>query len=233
MMANWHMIDFIEISGGDYETPGKFVNKICQPSYLIVSSLAEFMSLSKSPRQAFFSHFSRQAMEAVQPTLDAASGACAPLILLTGGLRTPSHLETAITSRHAHLLGIGRGAITCPDLPDVLKRMEDGQTGDVYAPFAPDPNLARGPFGSDRIGDWVWTFMSQIQLIGAGASMAWYIVMIRRLAQSHERKVQMDYEMGATSAIFKMWITLDITPFATAGFTLLLAGFWYCIQYSQ
>jgi hypothetical protein len=79
--------------------------------------------------------------------------------------------------------------------------------------------------------------MSRIQLIGADARMAWYFVMIRRLAnKGGERNVQMDYDMGAVDAIFKMWITTDgmsLTAFAAAGFALLLAGLWCCIQCSQ
>jgi len=222
IMASWHMIDFIEISGGDYETP-------------------EFMSpnpLSKSPRQAFFAQFSHRAMEAL--TLSPKTILkTSPLILLTGGLRTPSHLETAIISRHADLLGIGRGSVTCPNLPDVLRQMENTagkQAGDAYTLFAPEPNLALGFFGSDWIGSWMWTFMSRIQLIGAGASMAWYIVMIRRLASRGDRTVQMDYDMGAVGAIFKMWITTEetcLTAFAAAIFAMLLAGMWHCIQCSQ
>jgi hypothetical protein len=242
-MASWHMIDFIEVSGGDYETPGKFVE--FGRTYVEPSAdsffLAEFMSsnpLSKSPRQAFFAQFSRRAMEALTLSPKTVLKA-SPLILLTGGLRTPSHLETAIISRHADLLGIGRGSVTCPDLPDVLRQMENEskQAGDAYTLFAPEPNLALGFFGSDWITRWVWTFMSRIQLIGAGARMAWYVVMIRRLAsKGGERNVQMDYDMGAVGAIFKMWITTDgmsLTAFAAAGFALLLACLWCCIQRSQ
>jgi hypothetical protein len=54
-MASWHMIDFIEVSGGNDETPGKFIE--FGRTYVEPSAdsffLAEFMSLnplSKSPR---------------------------------------------------------------------------------------------------------------------------------------------------------------------------------------
>jgi hypothetical protein len=194
-------------------------------------------ALAKSPRQAFFAQFSRQAIDALKPSPNAVLKAPSPLILLTGGLRTPSHLETAITSQHADLLGIGRGSITCPDVPDVLRQLENVKSeerSDPYTPFAPEPNLALAIFGSDKIGDWVWTFMSRIQLIGAGTNMAWYVVMIRRLSHSRgEGKVQMDYNMGALSAILKMWITLDgkwLTVLTATGLPLLLACFWYCLM---
>jgi hypothetical protein len=110
--------------------------------------------------------------------------------------------------------------------------------GDSYTLFAPEPNLTNF-FGSDRIDRWVWTFMPSIQLVGAGAGMAWYVVMIRRLARWRgEGNVQMDYDMGAVGAIFKMWITVEGSyltafTFTASGFVLLLAGLWYGIQHSQ
>ncbi|KAF7986295.1 hypothetical protein HWV62_35240 [Athelia sp. TMB] len=124
-LASWQAIDFIEVSGGDYENP-------------------EFMSqtaLSKSPRQAFFAGFSSRALQ----VLDSFPDGSAPRILLTGGLRTPSHLQTALTSHHADLLGVGRGSVTTPDLPDILRRWEqdNGDTIDkTYTPFGPEtPDL--------------------------------------------------------------------------------------------
>jgi hypothetical protein len=197
-------------------------------------------ALSKSPRQAFFAHFSHNAMRALTASSEAVLKTSPPLILLTGGLRTLSQLETAITSRHTDLLGIGRVSVTCPDLPDVLRRMENvkgKQGGNAHALFAPEPNLTLGFFGSARIGRLVWSFMSSIQLVGAGAGMAWYVVMIRCLARrGGEGRVQMDYNMGAVGAIFRMWITTEglyLTGLAATGFVLLLAGLWYCVQHTQ
>lgn len=193
-------------------------------------------ALATSPRQAFFAQFSRHAMEALSPYSNPNSNASAPLILLTGGLRTPSHLRTAITSRHAHLLGIGRGSVTCPNLPDILRRMEDTESefvDDPYTLFAPEPNLALGFFGSYWSGRWIWTFMSRIQLIGAGAGMAWYVVMIRRLAsKKRDRNVHMDYQMGAMEAILKMWIKTEgpcLATLAAVGFVFFLASLWHCM----
>jgi len=234
-MASWQMIDFIEISGGDYESPGMFIESQFDGfqsfNCLTILFLAvEFVSpraLSKSPRQAFFAHFSHNAMRALTASSEAVLKSSPPLILLTGGLRTLSHLETAITLRHTDLLGIGRVSVTCPDLPDVLRRMENGKGkkgGNAHALFAPEPNLT---LGSDWIGRLVWSFVPSIQLVGAGAGVAWYAVMIRRLAEKGgEGSVQMDYNMGAVGAIFRMWITMEgsyLTIFA-AGFVLLLAG---------
>jgi hypothetical protein len=115
--------------------------------------------------------------------------------------------------------------------------MEDTKSNQVdglHTPFTPEPNLALGFFGSDRIGRWVWTFMSGIQLVGAGAGMAWYVVMIHRLAsRGRQRSVQIDYDMGAMEAILKMWITTEracLTACTAVGFVLLLASLWHCMQ---
>lgn len=59
-MASWRMLDFIEISGGDYERP-------------------EFGAPASS-RQAFFSRFSRMALQAIP------QGEGMPVIMLTGSL---------------------------------------------------------------------------------------------------------------------------------------------------
>lgn len=169
---------------------------------------------SKSPREAFFARFSRNAMEAVASSESPFSEIPPPLILLTGGLRTPAHLHTALASRHADLLGIGRCSITCPHLPDALREMdvaEGEQLCKSYIPFAPEPDFTRGPLGTDSwVGSWISTVFSRIQLVGAGSRMAWYIAMIHRIAISPQRRhVQMDYDMSATVAVIRMWVRPD------------------------
>lgn len=59
-MASWRMLDFIEISGGDYERPD--------------------FGAAASPRQAFFAKFSRLALKALP------QGDEMPVIMLTGSL---------------------------------------------------------------------------------------------------------------------------------------------------
>src|ERR1700722_19706599 len=110
-------------------------------------------SSTSSARQALFARFSHEALKLLeglpQPT---------PLVLLTGGLRSPAHLHTALTSRHAHLLGIGRGSVLCPRLPEVLKeRSRDDRT-----PFGRRCGLDKGR---------VWRMLPRIKLIGAGGEM--------------------------------------------------------------
>ena len=66
---------------------------------------------SKHPRQAFFAQFSSKLMEELS-SMTSSDGSL-PLVLLTGGLRTPAHLNTALSAKHTHLLGIGRSSVLC------------------------------------------------------------------------------------------------------------------------
>ncbi|KAJ7355766.1 hypothetical protein DFH08DRAFT_507803 [Mycena albidolilacea] len=189
-IASWGLVDFIEISGGDYEKP-------------------DFLTYTSSPssRQGLFADFAHHALRAV------AVFPRAPLILLTGGLATPAQLRTALSSRHAHLLGLGRSAILRPDLPQLLTHIPpDSQ----QLPFAAAPDLGVGVGG----GGGSWTrrqvafaieYLPRIKLLGAGAAMAWYVVALRRLAVANAgagsvmRTPAPDYSIGALGGVWWMW----------------------------
>ncbi|KAG6812889.1 hypothetical protein H0H92_015624 [Tricholoma furcatifolium] len=157
-ISQWGEVDFIEVSGGDYEAP-------------------TFMTTQKacSARQTLFSEFSKAAMGALESS---SSGNSPPLILLTGGLRTPELLHTALTLKHAHLLGIGRASVLCPDLPRILKQrksigVSDGIPDSCWSiPFRSEPDLN------------IWANIRGYlpTIVGAGMNMAWYVVAMRRLA---------------------------------------------------
>ncbi|KAF7325583.1 hypothetical protein MKEN_00407900 [Mycena kentingensis (nom. inval.)] len=151
-IATWGLFDFIEVSGGDYENPD-FLNDSAAPT---------------SSRQALFADFSHRAANAI------ASIPNAPLIMLTGGLTTPSHLITALASGHAHLLGLGRASVHYPDLPLLLRQSPP----DIFCP----PSTPRS-----RVETFLWSCLPRIPLIGAGATMAAYTVMLRRLASGRSR----------------------------------------------
>ncbi|KAF5351519.1 hypothetical protein D9758_007180 [Tetrapyrgos nigripes] len=223
-IARWGNVDFIEISGGDYENP-------------------EFMISSKarSSRQAFFAHFSSRVM-AVLHNFDAQDQSASsshsksnskPLILLTGGLRTPEHIYTALASDHAHLLGFGRMSLLCPGLPTVLRQIEasDVGVGRYINPTTPsdmtplhslpEPDLTLS-FTQQWPWSWLWTLIPKIKLVGAGVGMAWYIAAARvwattrRSANENEdlKRQQMKeneaasdlYRMGPLEALVWMWI---------------------------
>ncbi|KAJ6577767.1 hypothetical protein B0H19DRAFT_1121306 [Mycena capillaripes] len=194
-IASWGSVDFIEISGGDYEKP-------------------DFLTHTASPsaRQALFAEFAHHALRAV------ASFPRAPLILLTGGLSTPAHLRAALSAPHAHLLGLGRSAVLCPDLPHLLT-----QEPDPDALFAPAPDLQVGSIMS-RILD----RLPRIRLLGAGAAMAWYVVALRRLTTSSRPAQRPDYSVGALSGVWWMWAWFGpeswVLGIALIGFTSIIAA---------
>ncbi|KAG5652367.1 hypothetical protein H0H81_005229 [Sphagnurus paluster] len=203
-IATWGNVDFIEVSGGDYEKPADF------------RTLRDFMAkMSKSPRQALFSRFSKTAMDTLE-SLQTESSLAKPLILLTGGLRTPELLHIALEKRHAHLLGIGRGSILSPDLPRLLEcELNKAQASSSLAwsaPFRREPDLS--------VSLALRNIFTTIPLIGAGTGMAWYLVTMRRLAMNPSRPfkskdLEPDYTLGALAAVFWMWCWVD-SPFVSA-----------------
>jgi len=177
-IANWSTADIVEVSGGDYERPD-FMD-------LAPSSAS---TKQKSARQAFFTRFSRQAVKALASTNSLAR----PLILLTGGLNTPAILQTALTLKHADLLGIGRAAILAPEIPTILRsklRTRSTTThlplskvaDDNAVPFLPEPTLENPFFLSYPPISWIWSILTNVQLIGSGSRMAWYTLVMRRIA---------------------------------------------------
>lgn len=188
-IASWGIVDFIEISGGDYEKP-------------------DFMACSGSQtidRQAFFARFSRTVMKDLHRSPVPSSSV--PLILLTGGLRFYSHLQNALISNHADLLGIGRGAVLCPDLPKILRlQLQNSKSSSTWA----DRPFAREPEALFRASRWV----PSVKLIGAGVGTAWYITRMRDIAISQIKNPRAepppaDYNRGGLIAVFKMWAWFD------------------------
>lgn len=160
---------------------------------------------TRSIRQVFFARFSHQLLA----TLDSRKPAQVPppLILLTGGLRTPRLLRSALTSRHADLLGIGRGSVLCPDLPLVARvRLENPDMWD-NAPFQREPSFKRPGIFLYKPFSYLWSAMSGIKLIGAGVTIAWYNVTMRHIAQAHYkgRTFVPDLRRGGVQSILSMW----------------------------
>lgn len=190
-IARWKMVDFIEISGGDYEAP-------------------EFMLTS---RQAFFSRFSRLARSAVQslPTPR-------PLIVITGGLRSLEALSDVLDSQYADLAGIGRGSVLTPDLPNRLSEHLTFNRLIASSPSLVDKELSSifpvqpvftpsTPTNANPILLFITKLLTYLgilpfpQLIGAGMGMAWYTVQMSRLT----RQKGIDYKLGAWGAVAEMW----------------------------
>ncbi|KAF8637868.1 hypothetical protein AX17_002494 [Amanita inopinata Kibby_2008] len=200
-IARWGKVDFIEISGGDYESP-------------------DFMAAGgKSRRQAFFAHFSQHIVKSLDSS---PSDSARPLITLTGGLRTPSLLCDVVSSGHADLLGIGRGSILRPDLPlylrqvlETSKSIDDAEVWD--SPFEREPDLEYPAFLRRRSLSWLWRRLPRIPLIGAGVQMAWYGVQMRRLGASQAEALKLDYNLGSFRAVTKLWFWVSKEPVASHG----------------
>lgn len=186
-VAQWGDVDFIEVSGGDYEHP-------------------DFMTTTPhSPRQAFFHRFSHQALKALDTLPETSKPA--PLILLTGGLLTPTLIHKALSSRHAQLLGIGRGSVLRPDLPELLKTKGNDQSLWDDAPFQQEPDLRNPHFLGYWPFSWFWGFVPNIALVGAGVNMAWYVVAIRGMALRIGSNIisKPNYSIGGLGAVVRMW----------------------------
>ncbi|KAH9067595.1 FMN-linked oxidoreductase [Lactarius vividus] len=164
-IARWDMVDFIEISGGDYENP-------------------EFMT----SRQAFFARFARKARDAIHAQVS--SSPRHPLVLLTGGMRSPEVFEDALSQGHADLVGIGRASVIAPRLPLLLRKQ-------------PTLSYSDTPLIRAAVSVLRWLGVLPLPtLIGAGAAVAWYVVTMSRTS----RGSGINYQMGGIRVILTMWI---------------------------
>ncbi|KAH9932990.1 uncharacterized protein B0H18DRAFT_870886 [Fomitopsis serialis] len=200
-IAEWEMLDFMEVSGGDYEDPA-------------------FMTKTTSPRQAYFTEFAHEVKQMI-----ASQFPKPPLILLTGGLRTLPLMSSVLKHGHADLLGIGRLSVLCPDLPRTL---EAAMTGDLTTdrfPMEPlpEPDLESPVVAPSRRSSlqharalffhiqaymlarsWALLPVRLPPLVGAGTAMAWYMVTMRRVAAQEP----VDYSVGGVEAVLRMWLWL-------------------------
>ncbi len=163
-------------------------------------------------RQAFFARFARKARDAIH-----AQVSCSPrhpLVLLTGGMRSPEVFEDALSQGHADLIGIGRGSVLAPRLPLLLRKSYsgraagdlDGESDEVAQEFSfQQPTLSHSDTPLIRAAASILRGLGILPLptlIGAGAAMAWYIVMMSRTS----RGSGINYQMGGTRVVLTMWI---------------------------
>ncbi|CAE6418958.1 NADH oxidase [Rhizoctonia solani AG-1 IB] len=144
----WRQVDFLEISGGDYESP-------------------DFMGRA-NPRQAFFSYFSRKALEYAHGTED-----MRPKIMLTGSIRSVETIEDCLSRKHAELVGFGRPAILYPDLARKIVDSRDFPT------ISGTPELPR----------WVANVV-RVKLVGAGLDTAVWVRVMKRIACGDNRRLE-------------------------------------------
>ena len=173
-------------------------------------SVLAFISQSTSPRQALFTDFAH----AVKHRLASTQISKPPLILLTGGLRTLPLMSSVLMHGHADLLGIGRLSVLCPDLPRVLEAALASDVNPDEFPMVPlrSPNLTSPSSSRDLFHSvlahlirlWSWLPIHLPKLVGAGSVMAWYIVMMRRIADWKP----VEYDVSSVEAVLRMWMWL-------------------------
>lgn len=192
------------------------------------TSVADFMSTeATSPRQAFFAQFANKARECLKTDIPA--GIDVPLILLTGGLRSPAHLQSVLDAGHADLLGVGRGSLLRPDIPAILQQRILNSVISGTSITLDDRPFAHEPGGDVQLPSW----LPQIPLVGAGVNLAWYSVHIRRIAASQlEKRVDgamlpaplPAFGMTGIEAIVRMWFWLEWHEMFIGAFSVCCMG---------
>ncbi|WP_420548817.1 NADH:flavin oxidoreductase/NADH oxidase family protein [Curvivirga sp.] len=112
-------VDFIEISGGNFETPVAYAHKSKQESTKI--------------REAYFLEYAKD----IKAALDIP-------VMVTGGFRSREVMENALTNGDADLIGIGRPFIIDPEFPSKLFAGDMDVISAVERDFPPAQDLPKG-----------------------------------------------------------------------------------------
>ena len=156
-MLNEMALDFVEISGGNYEQPQMAGIEGAEPKF------EEEVRETTRAREAYFMKYARSIQERAKMPL-----------LVTGGFRTVAAMNAALDSGEAALIGLGRPLCAEPGLPRKLisgeqisaesweKKLRLGPTR-LLGPNSPI-NLIKGLNGWGQQG---W-FCLQIKRMGAG-----------------------------------------------------------------
>ena len=156
-MLNAESLDFVEISGGNYEQPQMMGTEGMEPVF------EDGVRESTRQREAYFASYAKSVQ-----------GKAKMPLLVTGGFRTRAAMDEALQSGEADLIGLGRPLCADPDVPGKLltgqmkatpvweKRLRLGPTK-FLGPNSPI-SLIKGMNGWGQQG---W-FCEQIRRMGAG-----------------------------------------------------------------
>ncbi|SGY50389.1 BQ5605_C001g00880 [Microbotryum silenes-dioicae] len=177
-------VDFIEISGGTYENPAMLGDKA--PDELVGKGQAK-PKKSTSNREAFFLSFAQKARELLLSLPQESLPTPAPVVLLTGGLRTREGMAEALLSNSTDLVGLGRPACADPSLP--LKLLDASLS----------PQQARAPsYGIKHTGfGWI-----PFQLIGPGMSTLFHTMLLQQIVDGDTP----DYRMSFGTGLWRVWL---------------------------
>ncbi|NNK32123.1 MAG: NADH:flavin oxidoreductase/NADH oxidase family protein [Xanthomonadales bacterium] len=164
-------IDLLEISGGNYE----------QPQMMGVSGRSESetgVRQSTRIREAYFMDYA-----------DSIRKVCRVPLMVTGGFRSRSFMEQALSEGHCDLVGLARPLIVDPELSS---KLIEGEAED-----SPRPEdwlkLAKTGYFSPASPNF------QIRAVNIFGAMGWYYQQIFRLADGKEP----DLKMGLLSALLR------------------------------
>ena len=163
-------IDFVEISGGNYEQPALGGIEGAEPSYEEAK-----LAASTRAREAYFASYARSVQAKAKMPL-----------LVTGGFRNVASMDATVEAGDADLIGIGRPLCGDPDLP---LRLLSGEA--VSAPVW-EKKLSIGPgrlLGPNSP-------INLIKGINSFGQLGWFSLQIQELADGRNP----DLALGVLSA---------------------------------
>ncbi|KAI0630951.1 FMN-linked oxidoreductase [Trametes polyzona] len=222
-IGSWGLVDFIEVSGGDYEDP-QFIDSVQQ---------------FKSPRQVMFEEFASRSIDILAQCTPTATSRPPPLVCLTGGLNTLPKMSSVLAHKHAHLLGIGRLSVTHPLLPiDIHTALSTARATGRAPTFLLTEPPALLPLGApprtllswralERLLTYLLTLLWAVvparmpRLVGAGGNVNWHNIVMRRIAAGEPEPA--DYTLGTIGATIRFYFT-PYPPSPAGSRWWLLAG---------
>ncbi|EPQ32228.1 uncharacterized protein PFL1_00425 [Pseudozyma flocculosa PF-1] len=171
-------VDFVEISGGNYENPSFVMEGFDSEAEKAKVSGKQYQpktSKRTAAREAFFASFSRQCRSVVTPPSSSPEETRLKLIL-TGGLRTRAGIASVLSPSSdpdndgagVDMACLGRPAALYPDLP---RRLLDPALPDMEADTPRYTIPAVGALG-----------LLPIKLVGAGWGTMWHSLMMAQIA---------------------------------------------------
>ncbi|KAK4047695.1 hypothetical protein OIV83_005203 [Microbotryomycetes sp. JL201] len=173
-------LDFIEVSGGTYESP-----QMLQEDHETQAAMSR--KASTNAREAFFLNFASSAHKLVENLDNSSLPSPKPVIMVTGGFRTRSGMADALHSSSTDLIGLGRPAAADPLLPLTLL--------DESVPT----HLARAPKYSHKSG---WIRYIPIPLVGPGISTIFHTLLLAQISRGQKPNVHMTFLSG----LWNVWI---------------------------
>ncbi|CAO1618078.1 unnamed protein product [Sympodiomycopsis kandeliae] len=191
-LAKMGTVDFVEISGGNYENPSFLTSgfnadeelaKISDPAK---TKKAPPVKQSTKKREAFFSGFANRARE-VLPSEPVAGKKSKMALCITGGLRSRTGCVNAIESAGVDLCGMARASALDPALPTAFMNADvpDGHVDLRHcmgqSTTVPTPKTAESPPGV--------LSLLPLKLMGAGWATLYHCMQMARIIHGKDPDV--------------------------------------------